>query len=277
MSNTIRKQSGGSFRFDWKEIGVRDETSRRSIRRIARQLAAPPNRQRRSYGRAKLLTVDQIERVIDYLRETSRVPESDVLKVYLSFYAGLRACEIARLTLDDVTTASGKVGNRIYVSDSIAKGGYGRVIGMHDNIAEAIEDFRKAYPDAKRLAISSRSGRTQSPNAMAAWFWHLYRRLGYHGCSSHSGRRWHITELARIAYKHGCSLVEVQKLAGHARLDSTQAYIDPISDNLFAMVASLGGDEVPEHPEAIATWAKARQIKKRIDAERAVASRRAAR
>lgn len=246
MTKMTRKQRAGSgtFRFDGSEIAAENRSSRREIKRIARQLAAPPGRPRRCYGRAKLLTVEQIRRVIAYLQETSRVPESDILKVRLSFYAGLRASEIAQLTVDHVTNASGGVGKHIIVTNNIAKGGRGRSVPMNPFVAEAIEKFRKAYPTSQFLAISSREGRTQSPGAMAAWFWHMYKRVGYQGVSSHSGRRWYITEMARSANRHGASLADVQNIAGHARIDSTQCYIE-LSDQVFDMVNSLGEDPKP--------------------------------
>lgn len=246
MTRMTRKQRAGSgtFRFDGSEIAAENRSSRREIKRIARQLAAPPGRPVRCYGRAKLLTEEQIQRVTDYLNETSRVPESDVLKVHLSFFQGLRASEIARLTVEHVTSASGAIGKCVIVSDSIAKGGRGRTLVMHPLVAESIERFRKAYPTSKFLAISSRYGRPQSPGAITAWFWHMYKRVGFAGVSSHSGRRWFITELARRANRHGNSLADVQRLAGHARLDTTQSYIEH-SDNVVDLVGSLGEDLKP--------------------------------
>jgi integrase/recombinase XerD len=268
LSRTKKKYRSGSgtFRFDWREIGVRDQNSQRAIRRAARRLAAPPDRERRDYGRAKTLTVDQLERVVDYLRKTSRVPESDVLKVYLSHYGGLRACEIAGLRWEHVTDATGRgLDKEILIPRNISKGGMGRKVPMHDKVREALLAFRLAYPSSERLAISSRRGRTQTPNAVAAWFWHMYRRVGYAGCSSHSGRRWYISQLARIANKHGCSIVDVQKMAGHARLDSTQCYIDPFTENTYAMVASLGdGFDLPTEPQALELYARTMETRRKL-------------
>jgi integrase len=280
MSNTWKRcRSGsGSFRFDWKEVGVRDQTSQRAIRRAARRLAAPPDRQRRNYGRAKTLTRDQLARVVEYLKQTSRVPESDVLKVYLSHYAGLRACEIAGLRWQHVTDATGRSLDReIFIPGSISKGGVGRKVPMNDEVRKALLAFRTAYPDSDRLAISSRHGRTQNPSAVAAWFWHMYRRVGYRGCSSHSGRRWYISEMARRANQFGMSIVDVQKLAGHARLDSTQCYIDPFTENTYALVASLGDDfDLPTEPEALELYAKAQETRRKLGGQ-AMPRRRAAR
>ena len=50
--------------------------------------------------------------------------------------------------------------------------------------------------------------------------------LGFEGCSSHSGRRTFITNAARRISTVGGSLRDVQVLAGHSALSTTQRYIE---------------------------------------------------
>jgi integrase/recombinase XerD len=57
------------------------------------------------------------------------------------------------------------------------------------------------------------------------WFRTIYDELGLEGCSSHSGRRTFITRAARSVHKVGGSLKDVQELAGHSSLTTTEAYI----------------------------------------------------
>jgi hypothetical protein len=57
------------------------------------------------------------------------------------------------------------------------------------------------------------------------WFRQLYRELSLNSCSSHSGRRTFITNAARLVFKAGGSLRDVQQLAGHRSIEQTQAYI----------------------------------------------------
>jgi integrase/recombinase XerD len=230
-------------------------------------------------GKAKTLDGKQLERVVTYLKETSRVPESDVLKVYLSHFAGLRACEIAGLKWSNVCDVTGKEpGKWVNIPGSIAKGGKGRSVPMHFKVAEALREFRAAYPDSEQLAISSRRGRTQNPGAIAAWFWHMYRRVGYQGCSSHSGRRFYITLLAREIPKAGGSLEDVRIFAGHARIDSTQCYVDPITDAMYAIAASLCDPSVtPESVEAMNLRLRAEAYNRKLEQERTAPKRRAAR
>ena len=64
-----------------------------------------------------------------------------------------------------------------------------------------------------------------SPKSVVNWFTVQYRELGFHGCSSHSGRRTMITLAARSLAQVGGSLRDVQELAGHRSLSTTEGYI----------------------------------------------------
>ena len=64
------------------------------------------------------------------------------------------------------------------------------------------------------------------PGSVVNWFARLYGELGFVGCSSHSGRRTFITNAARLVFRAGGSLRDVQQLAGHRSIEQTQGYID---------------------------------------------------
>lgn len=63
-------------------------------------------------------------------------------------------------------------------------------------------------------------------NLFAVW----YRTVSLLGCSSHSGRRTFITNAARKISMVGGSIRDVQILAGHSSLQTTQRYIESDSD-----------------------------------------------
>ena len=63
-------------------------------------------------------------------------------------------------------------------------------------------------------------------NSLAQTFALLYEGAGLEGASSHSGRRTAITKWARQISTVGGSLRDVQLLAGHSALGTTQRYIE---------------------------------------------------
>jgi integrase len=53
----------------------------------------------------------------------------------------------------------------------------------------------------------------------------IFREIGLEGASSHSGRRTFVTAAAKKIVEAGGSLRDVQELAGHTSLATTQRYI----------------------------------------------------
>jgi len=166
-----------------------------------------------------------------------------VLMLLLSYKAGLRAQEIAGMTWGNVKKPTGEIRNdEIYIPSRIAKGKREARVPMHPMIfAElvVIASTLKVKPkDDTPLFPGKATGGTVSPNSVTVWFHRLYAELGLEGCSSHSGRRTFITNLARNAGNQQCSLRDVQALARHADIRTTEKYID-ISPNLRRLVGSI--------------------------------------
>lgn len=78
--------------------------------------------------------------------------------------------------------------------------------------------------------VKSRSGEAMTAQVVTNWFFLLYRKMGFEGCSSHSGRRTAITRWARKISTVGGSLRDVQALARHSSLAMTQRYIEVSED-----------------------------------------------
>ncbi len=77
------------------------------------------------------------------------------------------------------------------------------------------------------------------PVSIVNWFNRAYRAIGLEGCSSHSGRRTFITRAARLVHQAGGSLRDVQLLAGHRSILTTQRYIDGDSDTQRRLVSLI--------------------------------------
>src|ERR1700722_13372880 len=106
----------------------------------------------------------------------------------------------------------------------------------------AIDESTRAYAEkvwmpTSTFLIQSERSRGMSPQAVVNLFWRWYRHVGFDGCSSHSGRRTFITNTARKISTVGGSLRDVQMLAGHTNLRTTQRYIEP---NAEAQVRVVG-------------------------------------
>ena len=173
---------------------------------------------------AKILSTDHIDDLL-FFADHTRLPLRNRLIVLLSTKAGLRAGEIAKLTWDMVLGASGEVGAVLELRDHAAKMGSGRLIPLHPDLQEAFSDLRRSSHGPGPVVRSERGG-SMKPLSIVIWFQRAYEALGFDGCSSHSGRRTFITRAARLVHKAGGSLRDVQLLAGHRSLVTTERYID---------------------------------------------------
>ena len=172
---------------------------------------------------AKTLSPAQIRTALAYLA-TTRNTERDVVMFLLSVRAGLRACEIAGATWSMVIGSDGQVSDLLAIEDRIAKKRSGRTIPVANDLKAALVDLqanRSPAPSDRIIYSERRDG--LSAATVAQRFFHLYARLGFTGCSSHSGRRTFLTNCARKISLVGGSLRDVQLLAGHADLTTTSA------------------------------------------------------
>ena len=175
---------------------------------------------------AKTLSPAQIRTALAYLA-TTRNAERDVVMFLLSVRAGLRACEIAGATWGMVVGSDGQVCDLLAIEDRIAKKRSGRTIPIANDLKAALVALQaKRSPAPLDRIIYSERRDGLSAATVAQRFFHLYARLGFTGCSSHSGRRTFLTNCARKISLVGGSLRDVQMLAGHADLTTTSAYIE---------------------------------------------------
>lgn len=170
--------------------------------------------------------------------ETTRRPLRNRVVVLLSVKAGLRAAEIAHLTWDMVTDPTGGVGTVIELPDQAAKNGSGRIVPLHSDLQSALRELRVVSRIAGPVIVSERGG-PMTPLSIVIWFANAYRMLGLDGCSSHSGRRTFITRAARLVHHAGGSLRDVQVLAGHRSIQTTQRYIEGDTDAQRKLVSMI--------------------------------------
>lgn len=186
-----------------------------------------------SLGRqAKILSKQQVAAALSYLTCGRNALRNQVIFL-LSVRAGLRAKEIASLRWVMLTAADGAMAAEISLPDAASKGRSGRTIPLNrtlrDRLAELMALEQPSNSQQAYVIKTSRKG-SMSPQMIVNLFAHWYRSLGFHGCSSHSGRRTFITNAAKKIGTVGGSLRDVQMLAGHSSLQLTQRYIESDSE-----------------------------------------------
>jgi integrase len=186
---------------------------------------------------AKILHQQQINDLLVFA-STTRNPLRNKLIVLLSVKAGLRAGEIAGLSWDMVLDPTGEVGQAVELHDCVAKKNSGRRIPIHPDLQTALTAWCLLTGGIGPVVQSERGG-AMTPTSIVNWFALAYRAVGLAGCSSHSGRRTFITRAARLVHKAGGSLRDVQLLAGHRTIQTTQRYIDGDTDVQRKLVAMI--------------------------------------
>lgn len=184
---------------------------------------------------AKLLTQTERKRLAAIINSCRHATRNHTA-VALSFYAGLRACEIAALRISDVFDTTGAVRDTIQLAAHQTKGTEAGTVLVNKRLAQALERYAQQYParlnkPADALIFSAK-GKGFTAQTMVNLFQNLYRAAGITGASSHSGRRQFVTELA----DKGINARVIQALARHKHLNTTMRYIDLNENKLRSAV-----------------------------------------
>ena len=180
---------------------------------------------------AKTLSSKQVDLVLNYLSST-RNSIRDQLIFLLSIKSGLRAKEISSLTWSMVLDSDGEVSDFINITKNASKGNSGgRSIPINKQLKiKLLEflDYQKVQTlfDVNGYVINTQRSQSTSPQSIVNMFSRWYSELNLIGCSSHTGRRTFITNCSRKISTVGGSLRDIQYLAGHSSLQTTQRYIE---------------------------------------------------
>ena len=186
-------------------------------------------------AQAQTLTDAQLRRCLKWC-QMRRHSTRDTTIFYLSYYAGLRAKEIAALTVGDVYDEQGAVREQFMLDAVQTKGAKSRTVWINTKLRRQLKLYRSSllFKDAKRTLFASQKGVAFSANTMTQLFLNIYHAAGFENASSHSGRRTFITELA----SKGVSVRVLAELAGHSSIQTTQRYID-VNDDMMRNASEL--------------------------------------
>jgi len=177
---------------------------------------------------AKIINPKMVNATLNYLDGT-RHPIRNRLIFLLSVKLGLRAKEIACLTWSMILDAEGDFTDVLTLDNSASKGKRGgRIIPLSQTITDALSthfDTSTRTEPHYRIIQTERSDKV-APQVIVNMFQRWFADLGYEGCSSHSGRRTFITNASKKISSVGGSLRDIQYLAGHSSLQTTQRYIE---------------------------------------------------
>jgi len=132
---------------------------------------------------AQTLNEAQLRRVLHYTG-SRRHPVRDRTIIMVSFYAGLRAKEIAALTVGNVFDEQGAVREQFILSAAQSKGGQTRTVYLNQRLRKALADYGDTikFNDPKRALFASQKGGAFSANTMCQLFLDIYKAMGVKGC-----------------------------------------------------------------------------------------------
>lgn len=191
---------------------------------------------------AKILSNQQVNLVLLHLQNNSRNPIRDQVIFLLSTKAGLRAIEISSLTWSMIIDPSGILGDYISLTNKASKGKSGRQIPINKQLKEMLQihlnelSKSKYFDISTDYVVSTQRSKSTSSQAIVNMFQSWYKSLNLIGCSSHSGRRTFITNCSKKINSVGGSLRDIQYLAGHSSLQTTQRYIEGDTESKIKVV-----------------------------------------
>lgn len=187
-------------------------------------------------SQAAVVSETELKRVLAVVAQHGILSSRNRLAVLLSYWAGMRAGEIAALKIKDVVNEDRSVRDRIHLSVKQTKGKKGRTVFLNSKLQREIQkylDMLEWEVDQQALIRSSKGGHF-SATTMVMLFRRIYNQAGLPDARSHSGRRSYLTNLAN----KGVSVFVLQQLAGHKSIQTTQRYVT-VNEDMMVKAAEL--------------------------------------
>jgi integrase/recombinase XerD len=172
---------------------------------------------------ARTLNERELQRLLDYVATTKNAQRNRTM-ILLTHLAGMRIGEVAAVRVCDVLASDGTVRDEIHLSASQTKGNKSRTVLLNERMRAELALYMQSVRvrDSKQALFASQRSAAFTANTLTQVVNGIYRNAGLDGCSSHSGRRGFLTNLA----EKGVSVRVMMALAGHRNMATTQRYID---------------------------------------------------
>jgi len=172
---------------------------------------------------ARTLNERELQRLLDYVATTKNAQRNRTM-LLLTHLAGMRIGEVAAVRVCDVLASDGTVREEIHLSASQTKGKQSRTVLLNERMRVELALYIPTVRlrDSKQALFASQRSEAFTANTLTQVVNGIYRNAGLDGCSSHSGRRGFLTNLA----EKGVSVRVMMALAGHRNMATTQRYID---------------------------------------------------
>ena len=163
------------------------------------------------------LSEEQVEQLLFYVENRSKVSSRNKLIVYLLLYTGVRVSELVGIKITDIDFLT----NQLRV---IGKGGKRREIGLRQDVLQLIRDYMNEersesnFSQSDDLLVSQRAEKMHR-DAVRDWLAKISKELGFK-LYPHLFRHTFCTRLL----KKGVDLTTVSKLAGHSTVNMTAKF-----------------------------------------------------
>lgn len=172
---------------------------------------------------ARTINERELQRLLDFVSKTKSQKRNRAI-ILLTHLAGMRIGEVAALRVADVLASDGTVRKEVTLSAMQTKGSRSRTVLLNQRMQAELAVYLQTVRvrDQKQPLFATQRSAGFTANSLTQVVNGIYKKAGLDGCSSHSGRRGFLTNLA----EKGVSVRVMMALAGHQNMSTTQRYID---------------------------------------------------
>ena len=187
------------------------------------------------HGRAKILTIDEIQLLFSEGFKDNPYPERDRALFGVCLYSACRLREACTLRTADVYERQGKVRSELIIRKGNTKGKLAtRSIPVIEELRSLLANY---YPSPRSwFLFPGRHGRGHiHPDSASRILREACSKVGINGASTHSFRRTALTQMSNA----GIPLRVIQEVSGHRNLDELQKYLEVQPEQVKGAVSSL--------------------------------------